>query len=344
MPRNKGTANRKLARTLAGKKLTPWLLKLTQDRALPLTLRPLLHRAMPPLALSIWQQLGHIREKSSRLAGWITNHATSPQAMRPPSSLSSFIPTLAKPAILQHMWQRPLDLLWFRRYQKRKNRFPQTLNVTDQKTPVPTTDELYPNELPQTPDATHMWKDELHPSALLQSVRTIKEEINDEAYPMVIENWLSSPMARVKLPYITDDSFYPTYNTSIPLVARLVIHEPEAEDSGGRPLPNVNPIAIPSIYPADQIQRPYRQQVKAQANWQPQHTYQSRWSDKAWTPLPQRLALYRVPVNRLRWQCRQYSESFDSAVYREIENNQQKVLMVRPVHWPPCLVDENPPL
>jgi len=249
-------------RALEGKKLSSWLLKLMGDRALPLAPRSRLDVTIPPLASHVWQQIGHLRQQSNRLVRWVTNYIgrTSSQMVRPPT---------LNPAAPSPVWQRLLDLTWLR--QRRKG---QLANVVG---------KPYPDEPPEMMRFTA--EEQLFSPA-------------DELYPMVIENLLSTPAAMVGLPDISYGLSHQHYANSVPLWTELVTDKPEAEDIGGSTLPHISPVKIPSIYQAEQIQRPDHQRVRARANWQPQHTYPSRSLDQAWSPLTQELAPYRVPITR----------------------------------------------
>ncbi len=283
MPRKKrikDSNDRKL--TLAGKKLSPWLVKLTDNRALPLAPRSLIRTSMPPLAFHIWQQIGHLRGKSSRLAGWVTDY-TGGRILPSDIQLPAFTPILSKPPTLSPVWQRLHDLSWFRQRRKRRNEPNHGISIVNER----------------------QLADWFYPDTLLQTVRPTKEErlVNaaNEPYPIVIKNLLTPPVAREALPYTTDDSFHPPHATSVTLPVKPVADELGSEDIGGTAPPHISSIKIPSLYQAEQIQRTDRQQVKAQASWQPQHTYQNRWLDGFQAPLTQRLVLYRAPVReRLR--------------------------------------------
>ena len=264
-------------RALAGKKLSPWLLKLMGDRALPLPSRLRMQVTMPPLASYIWQQVGHLVGQGNRLTRWVTDHVglTSLQMAR--------LPTL-KPVAPSPVWQRLLDLTWFRRHQKGRRELSQTLNVTDEEWQlINVANEPHPNEFPETLRLT----DEKRPLSTA-----------DRLYPMVIENLLLPPVARGEPPDTTYDFFHPTYVSSAPLPAKLVTNEPKTRGTRESITPYISQSKIPSLYQADKIQGPDHPQVKAWANWQPQPTYQSRWSAGVLTPLTQKSVLHRMPITR----------------------------------------------
>jgi len=287
MPTNKRPKNRELTRTLAGQGLNTRLLTLNSDRMLPLAPRSLISVPLPPLASYIRQQISYFTEKGSRLARWVTDHTglTLLRASRLPILQPAFIPILGKPPTLSPVWQRLLEFTWFRRRRKQRSESPPAVNVTDEERLI---------------SDVSLWADKPYPNEHMQTVRATEEEVNetDELYPMVIENLLSTPAAMVGLPDISYGLSHQHYANSVPLWTELVTDKPEAEDIGGSTLPHISPVKIPSIYQAEQIQRPDHQRVRARANWQPQHTYPSRSLDQAWSPLTQELAPYRVPITR----------------------------------------------
>lgn len=279
MPLKTGTDrsrdNSESTRALAGKELSPWLLKLMGSRALPLASRPRVHMTMPPLASRIWQQVGHFIEKGNRLVGWVTDYTSlaSSQMVR--------LPTL-KPTPLSPVWQRLLDLTWFRR-RKGQSELSQTLVATDEGELANAVGEPYPNESPEMLRLTD--EEQLFSPA-------------DEPYPMVIKSLLSPPTARMELPDTTDDSFQPTYAAPVHPQVKPVTGEPETKDTNKPIAPHIKPIEIPGLHQADKIQRPDRQQVEVQANWQPQCTYQNRWRARVLAPIAQQSVLYRTPITR----------------------------------------------
>jgi hypothetical protein len=117
MPRKGGISNRKLKKTRASNELNPWLLKRVTDRALPFTARSAIRVSMPSLLSHIWQQ-PHLGESNSRLARWVLAHAglafTMPRVTHLPlvSGASDF--ARRKSAFVPPVWQRMLNLPWFR--------------------------------------------------------------------------------------------------------------------------------------------------------------------------------------------------------------------------------------
>ena len=276
MPRKRQIED-KLTRTRAEEELSPWLLKLMGDRALPLAPRSLIHVPLPPLALYVRQQLDYLRQEGWRLTAWVTDHAglglTPLRAARLPILLPAFIPILSKPTFPSPVWWQLLNLTWFRRRRKRKNEPIQRAYVTDEEQLINDTN-LWADELPQTLSAT-------------------EEEANavDELYPMVTRSMPSPPMARTGLPDITDDFSPLTDAILVPLQVKPVADESEIKDGGRSTMLHISQRKIPGHYQANQIQGTNRWRVKdvkdspAQANWQPEPAYSSRWSGKVWAPL-----------------------------------------------------------
>jgi len=293
MPAKKRPENKKLTRTPVEQKLSTRLLTLNSDRMSPLAPRSLISVPLPPLASYIRQRFDYLKEKGSRLARWVTGRAgatlTLSRAARLPILQPASIPILGKSTTLSSVWQRLLEFTWFRQRRKQRNASPPTVNVTDEERLISDAslqaDGFYPNDLPQIIHATE---------------GEVKEA--DELYPMVIENVLSPPAAMVGPPDTNYGLSHQHYANPVSLWTELVTDKPEAKGTGGSTLPHISPVKIPSIYQAEQIQRPDHQQVKdagdrlVQANWQPRHTYPSWSLDQAWSPPTQESVSYRVPV------------------------------------------------
>jgi hypothetical protein len=248
---------------------------------------------IPPLVSYVWQQLNHLRGRGTRLARWATDNgrAILPGAVRLPILRPAFVPTWGKPATQSPTWWRLLHLIWLRQRRWQKNKQLQGRHVTGEE------------QLIDSPGANR-WAEEPYPNELLPALHAIEEEqlLNavDELSPMVIKNLLLPPVAMVELPRINYDFFQQTYTTSVPHRTRQITDELEAEDTGGSAVPDVSHGKI--IYEADQIQKPGRLYVRntedslPQANRQPEFPYPSRWSNRVWPRLAQRLVLLHTPV------------------------------------------------
>jgi len=165
-------------------------------------------------------------------------------------------PTL-NPAAPSPVWQRLLDLTWLRQRRKGQREFSQALNVTDE--------------------------EQLFSPA-------------DELYPMIIENPLSPPVAKIGPSDITAGSSHPTYATSVHPEVKQIADEPEIKETGESITPYISPIKTPGPNQVDRIHRPGYQQIKTRLDKQPQRTSPSRPSAGISAPLAQQSAIYRAPI------------------------------------------------
>ncbi len=288
-------------RGLTGKKLSPWLSRLMDDRALPLAHRLVISTAMPPLASYVWQQVSRFKHQNSQLAGRVTEYMgrTSLQMTR--------LSTL-KPIILSTMWQRLLDLPWLRRPQKRQNTLSRKLNSTSEKGQrVNEADKVYRNELPgmasftgEEPEldpADKLYRNEF-PRMSNLSNEELLYDLTDELYPMVIENLLSPPTARIGLPNTTKDSFHPTDTSLAHPQSKQIARKPEIKKASEPMTPYVNLNKTSSYYQVDKIHNADAQQVKTETNRLSEPTLQGQWLDRVLPPLREKSVTNRVPITR----------------------------------------------
>jgi hypothetical protein len=228
------------------KELNPWLQRLA-ERVKPLTARSTVQASMPPLSSYPRQQLGHLGEADSRLATWVTEHSRLASVL----SRAIHMPLLSrvldsvwrKPAFVPSVWQRMLDLPWFRqnREQRRSStattgtapegkltdtvslqseRYPNTLiqAIRDAEEGRPGDDvvETYPLSAVASPHAAHSGSlpvgeedtaDTLHSNEVHREPDIIRDwppvSPTDIAYPAVIHNLFPSPTAGGRMPDIT---------------------------------------------------------------------------------------------------------------------------------------------
>ncbi len=283
--------DRKLTRALAGKELSPWLLKLMGDRALPLASRLRIHATMPTLAFSIWRQIGHLGRQSSLVVRRVTDNAglTSLRATRRPVLPMASIPGLSRPVIHSPARWRMLNFIWLRQRRRQQNEFFHRVPIAEKK---------------QLVSDKNMGANEFYTTEFLQTVRSPKEKrivaVADKLYSKVIGKLHPSYLVGVEPPGTTGDLLSRPHAASVNLQAKGLTGELEAKDAGWLAAPHVGS-RIPSIYQANQIQKPDRvyaedaQDRVVQADRQPQPTSHSRWS----APLTRRLLPYHVPMKRL---------------------------------------------
>jgi len=294
MPQNKGIEDfndEGLSRTLAPEELSPRLLTHVGTQVSPLATRALIPVTMPPLAFYIWHQPDYFRQRGNQVAEWLA----LPQLVHLPTLLPTLISTQGRLTTLLPMRQRLLNLIWLRHRRKREGKHFQRVNVTDKEQLISGTDK-------------GTWVNELYPNELLQALDATEEEqsVNaaNEFYPMSMGDLLSQPVARMGLPGITQDFFRPSYAAPLYLPANHVMDDLTTKDTGSSTVRHTGQSNISSIYPVNQIQNPDRRRIEyfenalAQANWQPQYTYQSPWLDKIRAPLSQELVQYRLPMNK----------------------------------------------
>ncbi|HEY79301.1 MAG TPA: hypothetical protein G4O09_09330 [Dehalococcoidia bacterium] len=145
------------------KELSPWLQRLA-ERLKPLTARSTVPASMPPLSSYSRQQLGHAGEADSRLVTWVTEHARLVSVL----SRAIHMPLLSrvldsnwrKPTFVPSVWQRMLDLPWFR--QNREQRRGSTA----------TTGTVPEGKLTSTVSL----RSERYPNTLIQAIRDAEEE------------------------------------------------------------------------------------------------------------------------------------------------------------------------
>jgi hypothetical protein len=189
-----------------------------------------------------------------------------------------------------------LHLIWFRQRRKQKNEPLQRVPTADERQLVGGTDEdtgaeeLYPNELLQT----------LFAPQEKQPVTTA-----EEMYAAVIKKLPLSSPRNAGLADTTDDLFSPLQATSKYLRARQLAQELKVKDAGRSATPPIGTGEVSGLYQANQIQEPGRRRASeagdtlAEANWRSQPGYQSRWAERVWTPLRQRLGRQPVPMMKL---------------------------------------------
>ena len=308
MPRNTGidgsSDDQELTGTLPGKESGTRLPTLTGARGLFLTPRTPVSVIMPPLALYVGRQLDYLRERGRRLAGWLPGHTglILPRTVRLRPPLPALMPARGKLFTHSPAWWRMLHLIWFRQRRKQKNEPLQRVPVADERQLVGGTDEdtgvedLYPNELLQI---------------LLAPQEKQPVTTAEELYAAVIKKLPSSSLSNMGLAGTTGDLFSPLQATSKSLQAKQLAEELKVKYAGRSATPHIGTGETSSIYQANQIQEPGRRRVNeaedtlAEANWRSRHSYQSRWAEKVWTPLMQRLGRHPVPVKKLSHITRQ---------------------------------------
>jgi len=264
-------------RGLTGKKLSPWLLKLMGDRALPLVHRPIISTATPPLASYVWQQISRLKHQSSQLVGRVTEYLGR-------TSLQMALLNTSKPIILSPMWQRLLDLPWLRRYHERQNTLSRKLNFASEKgQQVNEADKVSRNEFSRMSNLTNE-------EPLFDST--------DELYPMVIDNLLSPPVAKIGPPNTTRDSFHPTDSSLAHPQSTQIAKEPGAKKPSEPKVSYINLHKTPSPYQADKTHKADHQQVKTETNMKSSPTSQGRWLAEVLPPLTEKSAINRVPITR----------------------------------------------
>ncbi len=291
--RNDGSNDdRKLTRALAGKELSPWLLKLMGDRALPLASRSRIHATMPTLAFSIWRQVGHLGRQSSRMVRRVTDYAglTSLRATRRPVLPMASIPSLSRPVIHSPAWWRMLNFIWLRQRQRRQNEFPHRVPIAEKE---------------QLVSDKNMGANEFYTTEFLQTVRAPKDKrivtVADKLYSKVIRNLHPPYLVGVEPPDTTGDLLSWPHAASVNLQARELTGELEAKDAGWLAAPHTIGSGISSIYQANQSQKPDRLYAEdgedrlTQVGWQ-QPASESRWPERFRSLLPQILVPYRSLV------------------------------------------------
>ncbi len=187
MSPNGDISNKRQSKEEPGKEPNPWLQRLA-DRALPFAAQSTVHASMPSLSSYTWQQLGHVGEANSRLARWVTDHSrlasVMSRAIQMPLLSRAFDSIWRKPAFVPSVWQRMLDLPWFR--QSREQRRSSTT----------TTDTAPDGELTNTISL----RNERYPNTLIQTIRDTEEEWpGDEAdgtYSLPTHDIFSPPITR----------------------------------------------------------------------------------------------------------------------------------------------------
>jgi len=306
MSQNGGISNRGQGKAQASKELNPWLLKRLIDRALPFAAQ---------------RQPNQLGESSSRLARWVIASAglasTLSRAIHLPLLSRAFDSILRKPAFIPPVWQKMLDLPWFRRGRHHPDTTVQTYGDTEEEQLIDETDETYPlftddtlsppitgkglltttNRLSQDaptrtlPAQTKEIAGTRYSNEPSQGLHVTKKEQPvhpaGEAYPLVIKNLFSPPAT-----------------TSKPLIARqaVVAHETQDTDTLASSYASQSKIPISGIYKSSERQMSEYRHIKdaqdsqAQGKQQTQHINVGQPISGGLPPVIQRAAQQRRPM------------------------------------------------
>jgi len=218
--------------------------------------------AMPPLASSIGQQMGRLKEKSQQQAGLLANrlNLTSTGGIRLSLLKTGFFRILRKPITISPVWQRTRDMFWFQHRARPKNERPPMMNASHDEhlSGEATEDALADQIAPMVPEAP--------PSATIVSEKTA-EASPDYSYPDATEFMhFSSELAADELEPVKTGMFIP------PLA--------------------VSTSRIPGTHQIQQYQRPGQREIRMELDQQPGHAYREQPSEPVWLPLT------RIPFPR----------------------------------------------
>jgi hypothetical protein len=306
MSQNGSILNRGQGEAQASEEPNPWLLKRLIDRALPFAAQ---------------QQPNHLGESSSRLARWVIASAgvasTLSRAIHLPLLSRAFDSILRKPAFIPPVWQKMLDLPWFRRGGHYPDTTVQTFGEAEEEQLIDETDETYSlftadmlsppitgkgllttiNRLPHDaptrtlPAQTKEIAGTRYSNEPNQGLRISKKEQPvhpaGEAYPLVIKNLFSPPAT-----------------TSKSLIARqaAVAHETQDTNTLASSYASQSKISISDIYKSSERQMSEHRHIEdaqdsqAQVKQQTQHINVGQPISGGLAPVIQRATQQRGPM------------------------------------------------
>jgi hypothetical protein len=147
----------------SSQELNPWLQRLA-DRALPFAAQSTVLASVPHLSSYTRQQLGQADEANSQLARRVADHSrlasVISRAIHLPLLSRAFDSIWRKPTFMPSVWQRMLDLPWFRQHRERR------------RSSTTTTGTAPEGKLTNTISL----QSERYPNTLIQAIRDTEEE------------------------------------------------------------------------------------------------------------------------------------------------------------------------
>jgi hypothetical protein len=226
------------------KEVSSWLQRLA-DRLKPFTARSTIQASMPPLSSHTRQQLGHAGEADSRLATWVTEHSrlasVLSRAIQMPLLSRALDSIWRKPTFVPSVWQRMLDLPWFRQNREQQRSYTAATGTTPE------------GKLTNTVSL----RSERYPNTLIQAIRDAEEErLGDEAdgtYSSPAHDVFSPPIIGRGRLAVTDSLPYTATSGTLPVQTKkpaVPHHSNELHQGPGiiREVPPVSPTDV--AYPA----------------------------------------------------------------------------------------------
>jgi hypothetical protein len=215
----------------SSQELSPWLRERLADRARPFTAQPITPASIPATGSDTRPQIGRMSESNSRLARWVIDHSRLASVVSRATHLSllprAFETIWRKPAFVPAVWQRVLDLPWFRQGQERRRGFTETKgDVADGQI-----------------TGTISMQNELYPDTPVPS-----EEATD-TYPLSNSYFPPQPITGSEPLNITRDHPHTAHTGTLPVFKKDAVDTPLLDEPTQRTGLTKK---VPSVYPIDE--------------------------------------------------------------------------------------------
>jgi hypothetical protein len=226
----------------SSQELSPWLRERLADRARPFTAQPI--TPAPAAGSDTRHQIGLMSENNNRLARWVIDHSQLASVVARATSLSllprAFDIIWRKPTFVPAVWQRVLNLPWFRQGRERLRGFAETIG--------------------DAADSQITGKISMQ-NGLQPNTPVTSEEATD-TYPLSNSNFTLQPITISEPLNITHKPPHIAQTGTLPVLKKDAVDTPRLD--GSTQGPGITS-KVPSVYPVDEAYPPIIQNLFLQS-------------------------------------------------------------------------------